>query len=188
MNYFYCCYFKNMPNVTNASLFTAMEKNPHNLPSYFFNSNRPLSYSPLTIPTMIKPLMQSSPSDLSYDFRTPTNSPRTNGTSVFNNSSSIHNTPIQQKNNNWLMWDLFQTIGGLGRQNKVPYFKAPDNKDCPREFIIIFVSFVIKTDTEFTHWHQVDTLVLFIVMVSQSRLVVIFVHYCSLLNIIFVRS
>lgn len=29
------------------------------------------------------------------------------------------------------MWDLFQTIGGLGRQNKVPYFQAPDNKDCP---------------------------------------------------------
>lgn len=42
--------------------------------------------------------------------------------------------PIQQKNNNWLMTDLLQSIGGLGRQ-KFPYFQAPDNKvECPGNF------------------------------------------------------
>ncbi|KAK7603956.1 hypothetical protein V9T40_004229 [Parthenolecanium corni] len=110
--------------------FSATGNNLHNLPNNFFNNNRPLPCSPLPF-ELIKPLMQSLPTDLSYNFRTPTNSPRPNGTSIFNNSSPMHNMPIQQKNNNWLMTDLLQSIGGLGRQ-KFPYFQAPDNKvECP---------------------------------------------------------
>ncbi len=106
-------------------VLTAVGNNFHSMSSPLLMNNRPSPFSSLPFPMMIKPLMQSLPHELAYDFRTPLNSPRTSAA-----SNGSHHTPQQKVNNNWSISDLLQSIGGLGRQ-KVSYYPLADNKDCP---------------------------------------------------------